>query len=249
MVLSSSRSPRLVHSPRAVLAFAIYNPELGPTLEKTDVKKPPFKRVRIGKVEGPTSGASHLNVVTYDCEPELDRGKPYKTERARVRVIFPGVLFRGLENDEHGAKLSRWLVERHLAERYMSLDPAQPVSIEASEYIEELKVIDPDHVDGDHARWIELGYRGTVLFRLERKSDAGDSGGLGYQWIEVLAIEPRALGNPGTEYTGKDWGDWCYKTCHNWYVCNTETGIVWLTDDDVRAAVEEGEEYRLVNPT
>ena len=64
---------------------------------------------------------------------------------------------------------------------------------------------------------------------------------LGYKWIEVIAIEPWALGNPDKE-PGK-WGKWAYKTINNMYICKTDAGLVRITSEDFWASIEEYKEY------
>ena len=77
-----------------------------------------------------------------------------------------------------------------------------------------------------------------MLFRLKRNSEIEDSGVVPCEeWIEVLAIEPRALGNP--ESSGH--GDWCYKTISTWYICRTEHGLVRIPDGDLWAAIDRDE--------
>lgn len=61
---------------------------------------------------------------------------------------------------------------------------------------------------------------------------------LGYDWIEVLAVEPWALGRRSAEY-----GDWCDRTISVLYVCLTETGLARIHSDDFWAAVEDYGEY------
>ncbi len=65
---------------------------------------------------------------------------------------------------------------------------------------------------------------------------------LDYEWLDVIAIVPNALGNPGEEY-----GDWCYKVIRNWYICNSEKGIVRVLEDDFWAAIEEYNECQLAH--
>ncbi|KJS57060.1 hypothetical protein VM98_03085 [Streptomyces rubellomurinus subsp. indigoferus] len=77
------------------------------------------------------------------------------------------------------------------------------------------------------------------LLRVERSPDA-ESDLLGYAWIDVLAIEPRALAIPGEGY-----GDWCDRLISNWYICLTPNGLTRITSDDFWTAVEENEEYSL----
>ena len=80
-----------------------------------------------------------------------------------------------------------------------------------------------------------------MLFRVEENPSCPAEGRLlGYQWIEVLAIEPRAIANKGRGY-----GTWCHKLLANWYVCRTECGLIRIPDADFWAAIEEHEEYRI----
>src|SRR5262245_61785848 len=51
------------------------------------------------------------------------------------------------------------------------------------------------------------------LFRVDKHENA-EHGLLGYDWLEVLAIEPWALAFPTKEY-----GDWCDRRISNYYVC------------------------------
>lgn len=77
----------------------------------------------------------------------------------------------------------------------------------------------------------------SYLFRVEQKGDA-DHQLLGYQWIEVLAVEPWALGRRTPNY-----GDWCDQTISVHYVCLTEMGLVRIGSEDFWTAVEEYREY------
>lgn len=83
-----------------------------------------------------------------------------------------------------------------------------------------------------------------MIFRVEQ-NPASDFNVelLGYKWLEVLAIVPRALANPSKEY-----GSWCYKVIDNWYICKTEVGLIRITQDDFWTAVEEYNENRLADP-
>jgi len=79
------------------------------------------------------------------------------------------------------------------------------------------------------------------IFRVEQNPKAENQFQLlGFSWIEVMAIEPWALGNPGDEY-----GNWCYKTIKNLYICRTEVGIIRITSDDFWAAIEDYNEMVL----
>src|SRR5882672_90878 len=75
------------------------------------------------------------------------------------------------------------------------------------------------------------------LFRVDKHEDA-ERGLLGYDWLEVLTIEPWALAFPSKEY-----GDWCDRRISNYYVCLTPDGLVRITSDDFWTAMEEYREY------
>jgi hypothetical protein len=77
----------------------------------------------------------------------------------------------------------------------------------------------------------------SYLFRIEKSADATQQL-LGYDWIEVLAIEPWALGHPSQGY-----GEWCDRTISVYYICLTEAGLVRIMSDDLWSAVEESREY------
>lgn len=77
----------------------------------------------------------------------------------------------------------------------------------------------------------------SCLFRIE-KNGRTDDALLGWDWIEVLAIEPWALGHPTAEY-----GDWCDRTINVMYICLTEDGLVRIGSDDFWSAVEDYREY------
>src|SRR4051794_32587539 len=61
---------------------------------------------------------------------------------------------------------------------------------------------------------------------------------LGYEWLEVLWVEPWALAVPGEEY-----GTWCDRRVAVQYVCMTEVGLLRIGADDFWAALEDYEEY------
>jgi hypothetical protein len=77
----------------------------------------------------------------------------------------------------------------------------------------------------------------SYLFRIEKGGDPTQQL-LGYDWIEVLAIEPWALAHPSPGY-----GEWCDRTISVNYVCLTEAGLVRITSDDFWSAVEQSREY------
>ena len=79
----------------------------------------------------------------------------------------------------------------------------------------------------------------SFLFRVERATDSDENNRLlGYDWVEVLAIEPWALGKPGQDY-----GSWCNQTVNCQYICLTPDGLTRITADDFWAALEDYEEY------
>ncbi len=59
------------------------------------------------------------------------------------------------------------------------------------------------------------------LFRLEQVPNP-TSELLGFKWLEVLAIEPRASTRASKE---EKWAD---RVFTNWYICRTESGMVRL---------------------
>jgi hypothetical protein len=75
------------------------------------------------------------------------------------------------------------------------------------------------------------------LFRVEARPGAND-GLLGYQWIEVLAIEPKALAERTRGY-----GDWANRLIVCDYICLTEMGLMTIRSDDFWSAMEEHQEY------
>jgi hypothetical protein len=77
----------------------------------------------------------------------------------------------------------------------------------------------------------------SYLFRVEKLAGAKDQL-LGYDWIEVLAVEPWAIGRRSAEY-----GDWCDRTISVMYVCLTEVGLIRINSEDFWTAVEEFREY------
>jgi hypothetical protein len=77
----------------------------------------------------------------------------------------------------------------------------------------------------------------SYLSRIE-KSSGGTQELLGFDWIEVLAIEPWALGHPPADY-----GVWCDRTISVSYICLTEAGLMRIRSDDFWSAVEESREY------
>jgi hypothetical protein len=77
----------------------------------------------------------------------------------------------------------------------------------------------------------------SYIFRIEKRAGAPQQL-LGYDWIEVLAVEPWALGRRSADY-----GDWCDRTISVTYVCLTEVGLVRIGSEDFWAAVEDYREY------
>jgi hypothetical protein len=77
----------------------------------------------------------------------------------------------------------------------------------------------------------------AYLFRIEKLAGASEQL-LGFDWIEVLAIEPWAIGRRPADY-----GDWCDRTVSVMYVCLTDIGLIRITSDDFWTAVEEFQEY------
>lgn len=71
------------------------------------------------------------------------------------------------------------------------------------------------------------------IFRIERVGDDGDV--LGWEWVEVLAIEPWAMGWPGREY-----GEWAQAEVLVRYVCRTPDGLVQIASKDLWHAIEAG---------
>ena len=81
-----------------------------------------------------------------------------------------------------------------------------------------------------------------MLFKLVKR-EGGDGGMLGYEWIEVLAIEPFAI----REKTA-DWGDWCKNPIAVQYVCRTEQGLSQIMSAEIWAEVDEGNYYEEGGP-
>jgi hypothetical protein len=77
----------------------------------------------------------------------------------------------------------------------------------------------------------------SYLFRIAQRPGADDQL-LGYEWIEVLAIEPWALA-----HRTREWGDWCANPIRVQYICLTPDGLVRIGSDDFWTAVEEHREY------
>lgn len=82
----------------------------------------------------------------------------------------------------------------------------------------------------------------VALFRVDKRNGSAH-GLLGYDWVEVLAIEPWALG-----FRRAGYGDWCDRiiACH--YICLTEHGLIRISSDDFWAAIEEYGEYDELTP-
>lgn len=76
-----------------------------------------------------------------------------------------------------------------------------------------------------------------VLFRVDARTRASDAL-LGYEWIEVLAIEPAALA-----FRTRDFGEWCDRRIVVDYICLTPGGLTRIRSDDFWAALEEYGEY------
>jgi hypothetical protein len=100
------------------------------------------------------------------------------------------------------------------------------------EFIPDLRKLDRD-VESEFQPGSAMSY----LFRIEKRGDTEDQL-LGYDWIEVLAIEPWALGRRSAEY-----GDWCDRTVSVMYICLTEAGLIRIGSADFWTAVEEFREY------
>lgn len=74
-----------------------------------------------------------------------------------------------------------------------------------------------------------------VLFRLERVPNPPREL-IGYGWLDIIAIEPRALAKRPDDY-----GDWCVNLIENDYICRTDQGIARISSRDVWDAIEHGE--------
>jgi hypothetical protein len=84
----------------------------------------------------------------------------------------------------------------------------------------------------------------TPLFRVQRLPSSTDGNRLlGYEWIEVLAIEPWALGHPDDQY-----GPWCDRVIRCQYICLTPDGLMRITSDDFWAALDDYQEYDPTSP-
>jgi hypothetical protein len=82
------------------------------------------------------------------------------------------------------------------------------------------------------------------LFRVQRLPGATDKNCLlGFEWIEVLAIEPWALGHPNDQY-----GPWCDRLIRSQYICLTPEGLIRITSDDFWAALNDYQEYDPASP-
>ena len=84
----------------------------------------------------------------------------------------------------------------------------------------------------------------AVLFRLERNpkfkgSDPPAGSDFGWRWIEVVAIEPRAIAGPEPQ-DAEGWREF-----RNWYVCRTEGGLKRIAAEELWSAIEENREYVL----
>lgn len=81
--------------------------------------------------------------------------------------------------------------------------------------------------------------RVASLLRVEQNPSSDESYRLlGYEWLEVLWVEPWALAIPDAE-----WGAWCDRKIAVQYVCMTEMGVTRIGADDFWTALEEYEEY------
>jgi hypothetical protein len=75
-----------------------------------------------------------------------------------------------------------------------------------------------------------------TLTAVERKRGDGRKGGnLGFEWIEVLAIEHDMILKPDDEY-----GDRCEHLIRAMYVCRTPRGITQITSYDLWDAIHGG---------
>jgi hypothetical protein len=78
-----------------------------------------------------------------------------------------------------------------------------------------------------------------ALLRVEQNPTSGESYRLlGYEWLEILWVEPWALAIPD-----EGWGTWCDRRIAMQYVCMTERGVIRIGADDFWTALEEYEEY------
>lgn len=75
------------------------------------------------------------------------------------------------------------------------------------------------------------------LFRVEKRPNA-KIGLLGYDWVEVVAIQPWALAFPDSS-----WGEWCDRPIKCEYICLTDRGLMRIGADDFWAALEDYGEY------
>lgn len=75
-----------------------------------------------------------------------------------------------------------------------------------------------------------------MLFRLVQNPKLNCHQMLAYEWIEVLAIDPFALGKPD-----ENWGEWCQATISTMYVCRTSHGLIQIGSDDIWEAIRMGE--------
>jgi hypothetical protein len=78
-----------------------------------------------------------------------------------------------------------------------------------------------------------------ALLRVEQNPTSRESYRLlGYEWLEILWVEPWALAIPD-----EGWGTWCDRRIATQYVCMTESGVTRIGADDFWIALEEYEEY------
>jgi hypothetical protein len=84
----------------------------------------------------------------------------------------------------------------------------------------------------------------AALLRVEQNPTSPESYRLlGYEWLEILWVEPWALAIPD-----ESWGTWCDRRIAVQYVCMTEGGVVRIGADDFWMALEEYEEYVTAGP-
>ena len=82
-----------------------------------------------------------------------------------------------------------------------------------------------------------------MLFELIVDPDGPGKRSLGYHFIEVLAIVPYELADPG-----KDDEEGCWKVFRNHYVCNTEDGLARIKEEDLWRAVDGREYLVMIQP-
>lgn len=78
-----------------------------------------------------------------------------------------------------------------------------------------------------------------ALLRVEQNPTSQESYRLlGYEWLEILWVEPWALAIPD-----EGWGTWCDRRIAVQYVCMTEMGVTRIGADDFWMALDEYQEY------